>query len=190
MARTATGTDGCRLEATAIRDGRRLRLSYAFVSGSSKNAYLFNRLFSHVDPNAVFQTERSLVYIELDEDRVIVAKKIAPVPPNMEVELRVIPLVTRVSGRGRFTETLVVTLPLTPISAYRDPAADELETAARDRSLFFELGYFLAPPEGDALAQAVRTSDGPGLRYGSFPIGSQRVLCVGPLSEVPSRGAK
>jgi len=188
---SSSNPDGCKLQVTAAEEEKQLKVAYSFSNGAIHNAYLFNRLFTDVlsrEGKVIFQTSPDLAWITVDNDATA-AKNIAPVPPLMKVEKRNVPCVAKVVPQGQFEESVILSLPLKPVSPYRHSDASHLQTA-KDRNLFFELGYFIAPPEGDRLVREVNTAQGLGLRFDPFPFTSQRTLRVGPLLQVPSLALK
>ena len=122
------------------------------------------------------------MYVEIEKGNVILSKKIIPVPAGTLVEKPIIPCVSKVKAGLGFKETILVKIPLKPWTPYFMPLDEDLAEAPVEKQVFLELGFFLAPPEGDKLAQTVETSDGPALYFYPFPASSQKLMRVGPLS--------
>ena len=192
MKQTLTAKAGdCTLEVSASKKtANTLQLAYSFHNQSFQNAYLFNQLYDKRNPARIYETSRNRVYVELEGNPVIVilSKKIAPVPPDKDVEKPVIPCVTLVRAGEQFEVTISLALPLRPWTPYNKPTDSELTASPAERPAYFELGYFLTTPEGDRLAKPVETSEGPALYFYPFPTSSQQLIRVGPLpASVPVR---
>jgi len=176
---SATAPDGCLLEVEARQQHRQLTLSYSFTNATTgdraRSAYVFNRLYNEVDAKRVFQTDPHLVYVTWDADSIVVSKKLFPVPSNVRVEAPVVPCTSRVAPGERLDETLILPVPLLCFAPYPTPTVEyDGETAA----LAFELGYFLAHPDGEKLAKIVETRQGSAPMFVPFPQGSQSLLRV------------
>ena len=172
--------DSCQLSASVSLAADHVDIHYEFHNGSDKNAYLFNLLFDNV-LDGVFVTEPQMVYVDAILGETIVAKKIWPVPPDIDVEKPVIPCLSRVFPGKSFTESIRVELPLMSINPY---SYDLLERKLVKQPLFFELGYFLCSFQGERLAKEVKTPTGAVPRFDPFPEKSQRVFHLGPLANV------
>ena len=170
------------------KDREGLLITYTFRNRSPKRAYLFNRLYDYVDEDAVFHTDPHLVYVEVERQKLVLGKKIVAVPPNTLVEKRIVPCLTVVPPGGEFKESFTIPLPLRPYNPYVSIAEETLPLSTVDCEAWFELGFFLGAYTSDDFAKRVRTREGEALYFGSFPIGSQRIMRVGPLSwKVPAR---
>jgi hypothetical protein len=172
---SATAADNCCLKVDVRQASRQLTLSYTFTNGDGgRNAYVFNGLYKKIDINRVFQTDSDLVYVTLEADVVVVSKKLFPVPRDVRVEAPVVPCTSRVPPGEALGETLTMHLPLrcfTPYLSDRPRATDV-------HYLAFELGYFLAHPDGERLARTVKTRQGSAPLFVPFPEGSQSLLRV------------
>jgi hypothetical protein len=168
----------CEVDVTATRKlSASLTIQYRFFNRSPRNAYLFNVIPLWWD-KGICHVDRNRAYITVDNGRITISKKIIPVPPLVKPEKRIIPFVTRVGAGQTFEETLLIGLPLTPWAPYQEPQKAGLSDSAE---IFFELGFFVAPSEGDKLARTVQTTVGPLLLFDPFPESSQKILRVGPL---------
>lgn len=175
----SAAAESCDLEVTFSHAPRaRLRLSYKFSNRGRRNAYLFNVLY-HDRPDGE-RIDRNLVTVEAEGARVLLGKKIVPVPEGTFVEKPYLPFVTRVEPGKSFEEVLELPLPLRPWTPYFMPPDSELRASAETAEAWFELGYFFAPPEGDALLQTYRTPQGLASYFDPFPIASQNLLRAGP----------
>jgi hypothetical protein len=165
----------------------RATIGYRFTSTADRNLYLFHRLWEEIGADLVFQTSVHRAYVEIVPDGVLLSKKAVPVPPNMAVEQPNLPCVSRVEPGGSIAEEMEIPLPLVPRTPYlRAPKADQ-QTETRLLDAWFEVGFLAVPPEGDRLAVAASTSDGPALRFNGITIRSQ-VLLRAPLSlQLPVR---
>jgi len=173
----------CKLEVDIQQvDSTTLRVSYNFLNQSQQNAYLFNRIYDDITDDDIYATDRNLMYVEIEKGNVILSKKIIPVPAGTLVEKPIIPCASKVKAGLGFKETILVKLPLKPWTPYFMPLDEDLAEAPAESQVFVELGFFLAPPEGDKLAQTVETSDGLALYFYPFPVSSQKLMRVGPVS--------
>jgi hypothetical protein len=163
-------------------------LVYTFENGSSQNAYLFNRLWTDIAGDGTFAVDPGTVHVEVAGGGVLLSKKIMPVPENMRVEKRIVPCTTLVKPGARFQETVVLRLPLRPESPYSTIEDKDLAKEPVRRKVWFELAFFLSTPEGDELAETVKTTAGEAKYFDVFPHTSQKLLRVGPFStELPIR---
>ncbi|AKT38207.1 uncharacterized protein CMC5_023500 [Chondromyces crocatus] len=170
----------CSLDVTLVDvESDHIRLHYIFTNGSPMTALLFNRLFSHIDPAGVFHTSPATLYVDVDPRAVVLAKKLVPVPPDIDVEAPEIPLITAVRPGDRFEETFSIPLPLKPHLPYGSPDGALGDPAPLDA--WFELGLLLVPPEGAKLAREVRTTEGVALYLAPVTPATQIVLRAGPL---------
>ncbi|HUT32678.1 MAG TPA: hypothetical protein VNE39_04285 [Planctomycetota bacterium] len=179
----------CSLQvAIAARNAEMLGLTYTFENGASRNAYLFNLLYKHIEPGPIFVTDANAVYVELAGEDLVLSKKIIPVPRHMDVEKPNVPCTTLVKPGERFQGDVLIPLPLqvnTPYEGYEDA---DLAPRPVLRKASFEIGFFLASPEGEALGEKVRTMAGEATYFYPFSPSSQKLLRVGPFSEaVPVR---
>jgi len=192
----AGALDRCELTVVSeLADSSTLILRYTVRNKGNEAVYLFNRLYHSFDPErGEFITDPNLVNVELRSDGVVLSKKIVPVPPHMDVEKPVIPLVTRVDAGERFEEWITVRLPVRVWTPY-GPDDDVPSASSVRRPAWFELGFFSAPAAYvERIAKVVATVDGTGLYVYPFTTSSQRMLRVGPLPQVipavsPARGA-
>jgi hypothetical protein len=175
--------DPCELTvASELADSSTLVLRYTVRNTGHQAVYLFNRLYHSFDPaRGAFITDPNLVNVELRSDEVVLSKKIVPVPPHIDVEKPVIPLVTRVDAGGRFEERIIIRLPVRAWTPY-GPDDDIPSGPSVRRHAWFELGFFSAPAAHvDRIAKVVPTVDGTGLYVYPFTTSGQRMLRVGPL---------
>ena len=175
--------DNCKLEVDIKQvDSTTLKVYYNFLNQNQQNAYLFNRIYDDITDDDVYTTDRNLMYVEIEKGNVILSKKIIPVPAGTLVEKPIIPCVSKVKTGFGFKETILVKLPLKPWTPYFMPLDEDLAEAPVEGQVFLEFSFFLAPPEGDKLAQTVETSDGTALYFYPFSVSSQKLMRVGPLS--------
>ncbi len=172
----------CTLQVSLARpDPSVVMLTYVFENGSPQNAFLFNQIYRQVLPDGMFATEPQRVYIEASGDGVLLSKKIIPVPDTMDVEKPFIPCATMVKPGESFQETLALPLPLRPWHHYLMLTDDDFASEPTELPASFELGFFLATPEGEKLAQTVRTMTGQAAYFYPFNPASQTLLRVGPF---------
>ncbi len=173
-----------RLEAELeTREAGRLTLRYKFYNKSdSRSAYLFNLLYEEVDETTGYMVDKNFFYVEFEDDKVLMSKKLVPVPPLVFVEKLNIPCVTRVRPGESFEESLTIVSPLSLRNPYLQAGQGKRYVIFEKHKLFFELGYFFAyPGSGDKLANTVKTAIGPSLRFDPFPPSSQSILGLGPF---------
>lgn len=151
-----------------------LLIGYEFRNRSARTAFLFNVLH-RTGPSGGPETSPNLVYIYQSSGSITLAKKIFPVPPDVDVEKPDVPYVTRVDPGQVFRERFTVPLPLKPWTPYRGYPAPTLTEAAAS----FELGFFLAPDP------SVAKQSGGNLIVYPFPTEKQIVLRAGPLGRFP-----
>lgn len=156
-----------------------LSIAYAVHNRSGSPLYLFNLLHDGYGPQG-YRVSRDRVAIELRADSIVVAKKLVPIPDDMEVEAPNLPCMTLVAPDGRYAETLAVPLPLVPWTPYRRCRG----TVARERSLVFELGYVVAGPDPRGRPDSVPTTLGPQLQFDAFTESAQQLLALGPFGRV------
>jgi hypothetical protein len=175
-------TDNCKLEVEVKQiDSIELKISYCFQNQNQQNAYLFNRIYRGINEDGAYTTDRNVFYVEIDNKQLVLSKKIIPVPKNKRVEKPIIPCVTRVKPASKYKEITSVSLPLKPWTPYYRPQDAALADKPIGMQVYIEFGFFLAPPEGDKLAQRVETSDGTALYFYPFPFSSQKLMRVGAL---------
>jgi hypothetical protein len=180
-------TGGYRLDVEVLGvDAKGLDLQYSFHNSGDRSAYLFNRIFSRIDGSGVFLTDKDSVYTMVESEGVTVSKKIFPVPRDIDVEKLTVPAATRVAPGETAHEALHLELPLIPDTPYLRQRPD-LGAAPRTLPLFFELGFYLVPPEGERLAHVVTTKQGPAYSFDTAHAERQTVLRVGPLISLPVR---
>ncbi len=173
--------DKCKLVVNIVQsDSLTLKITYRFHNQSVLNAYLFNRTYNMINEQDVYVTNKNFVYIEQRKRRVLISKKIIAVPEDMDVEQPEIPCVTLINPKQTFGESLLLSLPLKVSTPYLEES--ELHNKPMEKEVWFEIGFFISTPEGDKLAKKVRTSEGPALLFYPFPVESQRIITVGPLS--------
>lgn len=158
-----------------------MRLSYEFVNATRLDAYLFNRIWREIDAQGRYVIDPNLAYVLTEVDRVVLAKKIIPVPVDIDVEKPILPCVTHVEPGKRFAESMEIPLPLAPWTPYS--ATDSARNAtATEMQAWFEVGYFLAGPATAALVRKVKTTQGEGISFAVFNPANQRELRSGPLA--------
>lgn len=154
--------------------------SYSIKNNARAPIYLFNLLYSSISSSGEILIEHTC-YVEIMKNRVVLSKKIFPVPHGSLVEKPVLPLVTMLNHGETFAEE--ITLPGALVSA--NPYLNEMERPKTKHKLelplFFEVGYFVAKPETHALAEKHKTNLGSRLGFDPFPITSQTIEQVGPI---------
>jgi hypothetical protein len=159
-----------------IVERTQFRITYALRNHNDRNAYLFNVPFDDISDEGVLQLCEEPAYTEVLSMEVVIAQKIFKVPEDLLVEKALVPCVTRVSARTSLRADIVLALPLRPRTPYFRPARERLTATPRRMGAAFELGFFVAAPEGDAMVEEVRTTGGTRLLFDSFAPEGQQVL--------------
>lgn len=175
----------CRLEVQLLQiTTDLLKIRYTFGNHSAQNVYLFNRLYNKIDGKK-FLTNVNNVYIDFEQNKSVISKKIFPVPMDLDVERSIVPCASLVKPGATIAETLEIQLPLVPVNPYRN--LKNLAELPQKVDLWFEVGYVTLPPDGERLAVNVDTLDGLSYYFGSFPADKQMLLRAGPLpNKVPA----
>lgn len=181
---TVQNTD-LRLTARLAPGLRGMILDYAVENRDVEALYLFNLPHGFPDNDGVYSILPGAA-VERDGECVVIGLKIVAPPPEVFVESLNIPFVTRVERGGRYDGRIDLPSLLENDGPYR-----EFLPAPSGRSmqceLFFELGYFVAHAGSAALAEQYRSDKGECNGFDTFPIGSQRLLRVGPLGRTTLR---
>ena len=156
-----------------------LAFSYHVVNSADRPLFLFNKLFEDASPGAQLAIQRNLCIIGVEEDLVIIAKKIFPVPEGTWVECLSIPCATEVPRGESFNEEIVLKTPLRRWNSYEGELAFRY---LRALPVVFEVGYFYGSPGARDFAGTVRTNVGECLIFDAFPIESQRLLRSDPFA--------
>ena len=181
-----TEKSGCRMTGEVSRDAENLKIQFTFHNGSSNTAFLFDGVYR--PQGNEFDTNQNLVYVEPSGSRVVLGKKLIPVPEGMLVEKKIVPLCTKVAPGQRVERSLEIPLPLTPWTPYLTAdSSREKRIAELGETVdgYFELGFILTPPEGAALAQRATIQDRELWRFDAVSPEKQIILRAGPISELP-----
>lgn len=170
---SATAQD-CDLRVAIQASPSSLLLGYEFRNRSDKTAFLFN-VVHRTGASGGPEADSNLVYVQPAAGALILAKRIIPVPPDVDVEKPEVPYVTRVEPGGVFREKISLMLPLRLFTPYKRRTPMTLTEAA----VYFELGFFLAPDP------SVAKEAGGQLIVYPFPAEKQIVLRAGPLGRFP-----
>ncbi len=158
-----------------------LIMSYEIRNRGSQSLYVFNKLYKDISPDLVLQTDKNLVNIITQYNQVFMSKAIADVPENMRVEYTVKPCVTKVLPYEQIGETLSLQLPLACQTPYTDfDITDQIVS----RMLFFSIGYFVGHDLTASYETVVKTLDGPAISFNPFSFQDQKLLTVGPFSQL------
>jgi hypothetical protein len=176
----------CRVEVTLSSLGAGdFELSYGFLNKNvSGNAYLFNLLHDGMVEEAKYRLKIGGFYLELDGEGAVVSKKLVRVPDHLAVERPNIPCVSKVAPGELFAETIHLSLPLIPRTPYFSYVRDGADCRPQWLKLFFEMGFFLAHPDGEGFAKTVETSEGPTIYFSPFSPASQSIIRVGPFDDL------
>lgn len=179
--------DNCKLVVESRLDPQNgLVLHYTFQNNAVYDVYLFNLLYKEIQDGPVFDTDPNLVNIEDLPPGLLISKKIVPVPPEIDVEKPFIPCSSRVKPGDRLSETITLSLPLSPWTPYLDVAAPPSSQVVRKRARF-EIGFFISNSDSQSLAQPVRTKQGEAFYFDPFPVAGQKTLAVDLPMEIPIR---
>lgn len=192
----------CRLQLFVENvDGERLAFRYTFENHSDRSAYFFEEIEgTYRDDNTVVPNAAHPAFVIADESRVIVTKRIPAIEPGGPwPEQPTGPFATRVAPGGSETRTVELALPL----AYYNPYVsldEDLKGSSRlaealgrqwalseaRRNVWFELGFILLPPSGDAVMdQYDRRRSNDGRVWYDFHLSHperQTLLRLGPLA--------
>jgi hypothetical protein len=95
-----------------------IRLAYAVKNGSGTPVGLFNRIQTiHLDGRLNLSPD--LVYVDIVDGVLELAKRVLPVPDDLMVTERRLPHVTRLEAGQQFQEELVVPVPVAVNQPYR-----------------------------------------------------------------------
>jgi len=170
---SATAQD-CDLRVAIQASPSSLLLGYEFRNRSDKTAFLFN-VVHRTGASGGPEADSNLVYVQPAAGALILAKRIIPVPPDVDVEKPEVPYVTRVEPGEVFREKISLMLPLRLFTPYKRRTPMTLTEAAA----YFELGFFLAPDP------SVAKEAGGQLVVYPFPVEKQIILRAGPLGRFP-----
>lgn len=176
--------DGLTLETVLEERDGRLHGRYRALNTANSPIFLFNHL--HGEFNAGhFPLDEQGVYVEIDQQAVVISQKIVPPPPGTFVERRNVPFVTRLVVGQDVNRSFELALPLRSHTPYGKGSVDQGGT---DRRLpaFVELGYFIGQPGTEALARNFPTDRGNRPGFDPFPIKSQLIARTGPFPPLPS----
>lgn len=147
-----------------VRNEKQLAVRYTVHNGNPFPIYLFNQLYQDIDQKTgIYLTDRKLVSVDIDNGRLLISKKIPPVPPGKSVELPYVPGLTKVLPNQTFTEEFDLELPLhtkNPYDGWLDPKSyTQLTTQS---VIVFEVGYFFAQNGADVdhMLKTVKTPTG------------------------------
>jgi hypothetical protein len=169
-----TSVHNCDLRVSVQAGPGKLSLGYEFRNGSARTAFLFNVLHRPGTSGGP-QTHSNLVYVLESGGTLVLAKKVIPVPAEVDVEKPDVPYVTRVDPGQTFRERIDLPLPLQLWSPY--PAAPV--SRALEMDAWFELGFFLAPDP------SVAQESGGNLIVYPFHAEQQEILRAGSLGRFP-----
>lgn len=166
----------------SLLEANTLTVSYTFRNRNTRNAYLFNRLYTRRSDR--LEINSNLFYLEMDDSKLIICKKIAKVPEGTHIYKPIVPFVTKVPAGVEFHEEFSVALPInghaiSPPYSAQDFAAEMQRPPSLEA--WFELGFFLASTDGDRLVRSVPTAEGPALYFEPFSFVHQKLLRDGPL---------
>jgi hypothetical protein len=173
-------TMNCLMSVVILQDspGVRLAFSYSFTNNSDRAAYVFNRLYNELE-SRIPVVDSSIINIVRNADRVVVSKRVLPVPAGLLVEKRNIPCLTRVDPGTTITENLAVRMPARQYSPY--PTGPYQNQVTRYPANF-ELGFFLAYPGREDVIPVIDTNLGRMPCLDAFSDAAQQILRVGPIT--------
>ena len=179
--RLSTKTAECTLDVTVEHiSSTHLTVQYEVRNHSHLPVYLFNKLYGEINSGKVFDVDQNMVHIRPEDNKVILSKAIVPVPGGLEVEYRYVPCMSKLLPNESFKELINIPLPVSPYSAYTSRL---LRHDPQRKVLFFELGYFVALPQAEAMVREVSTTSTAAYRIDPFPLSSQKLLTVGPFRQ-------
>lgn len=161
-----------------------LHIRYAVRNDAARDVYLLNRLYRLSPP--AFSADIAYVQLERAERLVLVSKKVAEVPPNMQPTSLVSPYVTPVRAGATFTETFRVPMPLRVTLEYGQsppPQPPDRERITEYRGMRLAIEYFWRH-EGMTETTAVRQDQEVTLP-GGYRRPLDRGFLVSPVVPVP-----
>lgn len=177
-----------RLEITGARaTPERATIRYRFTNNGDRNDYLFHRLWEEIGSDLVFRTSVHRVYVEVIAEGVLLSKKAVPIPPNMAVEHMNLPCMSRIAPGESLEEEVEIPLPLWPHTPYLRYTDKKLAVEPSPLDAWFEVGFLAVPPEGDRLAMAVSTTEGPALQFRAITVRSQTLVRMPLALKLPVR---
>ena len=152
-------------------------IDYQILNYSSKNIFVFNKLFNVITKENVFLTDVNFYNVELAYNRCFISKKIFNVPDNLLVENLLIPCASIVKSGNALSEIFSVKLPIYEDNPYENYNNRKFVKIECD-SISFELGYFLSNPENEELQKRsrVNTSTGESFHFSSFNQEQQELI--------------
>lgn len=165
-----------------------LYFDYSVKNKSPAPLFLFNILHGAPGSDGLVEVDEGS-YVELGETEVVISKKQLSLPFGVLLLQKTVPFVTRIPSQRSFRENFQMPLPLSRKVYYEEQKIDENAKLEPTTSLplSFELGYFFGKPGTDELAKTYKTNKGDVIGFDPFPIGSQKVLSIGPFANVPTQ---
>lgn len=165
-------------------DSGMLYFEYLVKNNGTAPLYLFNILHNMLGPNGVFLVDEGC-YVELRQTEVVISKKQLSIPFGVLLHQKIVPFVTRISSQQSFRDKFQMPLPLYH-KVYYERHEDHNGTPKTENTLpvSFELGYFFGRPGTDDLAKIYQTNMGEAIGFDPFPIGSQKIISIGPFENV------
>jgi hypothetical protein len=182
--------DNCKLVVESRLEAQNvLVLHYTFRNDTAHDVFLFNALYKEIGEGPLFDTDPNLLNVELTPRGILLSKKIIAVPPDMDVEKPMLPCSTLVKSGANRSETIRLSLPLSPWTPYIGNAAPSASSQIVQKKAWFEVGFFVSSPASKSLAQRVQTKQGEAFYFDPFPVDGQRTLEVALPVELPIRTA-
>lgn len=173
--------DSCILRIIQSRiDEYNFILTYEFINNCKSDVYIFNRLHHGLNNDGIYQTNKNLVNVIIENDNTFISKRIVKVPSNLEVEKPNIPCLTLVNPNSSFKETLKLSLPLRPWTPYSIEVSNDGKIF--ELPPIFEIGYFISSGHSKSLLKNVNTLDGEAV-FIDLEFKNQRIIAI-PLSQI------
>jgi hypothetical protein len=160
----------------ATVDQNELRFTYSILNRASVPIYLFNLIDEGYDSKFGYKINQQRCNVQLVHSTALISKKIMPVPADMDVEMKNIPCVTRVLPGDKFSENLMLPLPLQSWTPYRRTGSAENDPRPFSAHAYFEIGYFHGADRTDSLAKQERTTLGTRQRFSAFSEQKQKTV--------------
>ncbi len=160
--------------------GDKLSIDYQFSNYCNSDIFLFNKMYDDIDDNGHYKVDSNLCIIEIEDNYLVISKKVPTLPNTLLVESLNIPCISVVAPGTSFRETVVLNLPLKVWSPYKFSDVP----VKLVQPVFFQLGYLVGQASSKSLARTVLTTAGKALRFAAVTAGSQVLLKTGPFELV------
>jgi hypothetical protein len=132
------------------RGARELELTYSVMNNGDAEAYLFTPLTAYKEKEQDWVAAPKRIYTYVDEEGVLhLTKQLWPVPLDVDVYMPEVPFLTHLAARKKFSETVILHLPVQTDLPYEDDDDDQDAPAAAKKpvqnlsQVVFSIGYVI-----------------------------------------------